>query len=176
MAPELSLPPSFHWASFPSSRAVCFRSNINPQRKLKTQTCLPWRSFPSSQPQSRGSVKVSPPQELPLPMLVRKSAFKERTISENNQPTDGRTHAEAAVFPSLSLSLIIFFPLPFPVCSCSVCVTERKLSSLLLLPLGVVLPLLLSSALPLNAEPGSHAACKYTQCAAVLHTFHRGEV
>lgn len=84
--------------------------------------------------------------------------------------TNQQTDAGAAVFPSPSLLFSFLSPFFPPVCSCSLCVTERKLSSLppSSYSLGVVIPLLLSSALLLNAEPGSHAACKYTQCAAVL--------
>lgn len=165
MAPELSLLPSFHLLpplflslSFLTplqESCVFFKSTTSiPYRNLKMKKPLNMSSpspffLPVSHrllPQSRGSLKVNPPQELSLPMLVRKSALKEKTASSlppkktktikpTNQPkdgqADGRTPGLQRFLLPLFLSLIIFFPLSaFPVCSCSVCVTERKLSSL----------------------------------------------
>lgn len=66
-------------------------------------------------PQSRGSLKVNPPQQLSLLMLVRKSALKEKTASslpknkKNNQPTKGRTDGRRGCSVSLSLSLSLAY-------------------------------------------------------------------
>lgn len=143
MAPELSLLPSFHLLpplflslSFLTplqESCVFFKSTTSiPYRNLKMKKTLNMSSpspffLPVSHrllPQSRGSLKVNPPQELSLPMLVRKSALKEKTASSlppkktktikpTNQPKDGqaggRTDAGAAAFPSPSLSLAYYF-------------------------------------------------------------------
>lgn len=142
MAPELSLLPSFHLLpplflslSFLTplqESCVFFKSTTSiPYRNLKMKKTLNMSSpspffLPVSHrllPQSRGSLKVNPPQELSLPMLVRKSALKEKTASslppkknknnKANQPTEGRTggrtDAGAAAFPSPSLSLAYYF-------------------------------------------------------------------
>lgn len=100
MAPELSLPPSFHLlpplflslflTPLQESRVCFFKSTTSiPYRNLKMKKTLNMSSrspffLPVSHrllPQSRGSLKVNPPQELSLPMLVRKSALKENTAS-----------------------------------------------------------------------------------------------
>lgn len=98
-------------------------------------------------------------------MLLRKFCVK---------PKDGQKQRTLQRGCGVSFTLPLSLPcLPFSLlssvsrCNLVACVTERKLSSS---PSsyspGVVIPLLLSSALRLNAN--SHAACKYAQCAAVL--------
>lgn len=182
---------------FKSTTSIPYR-NLKMKKTLNMSSPSPF-FLPVSHrllPQSRGSLKVNPPQELSLPMLVRKSALKEKTASSlppkktktikpTNQPkdgqADGRTPGLQRFLLPLFLSLIIFFPLSaFPVCSCSVCVTERKLSSLppsfppSSYSLGVVIPLLLSSALAFERRARQPCSLQNTrsvpQC---FHTFHR---
>lgn len=155
-------------------QTVRFKSTtLTSYHDLKTKgtspTCLPCRPFPLlpiSRRLSGGSLKVNPRQELSdPPMLVRKVCVK---------PKDGKNSGHcrgAAVFPSPSLSLsplsVFFLLSSVSRCDLGACVTERKRSSS---PSsyspGVVIPLLLSSALRLNAN--SQAVCKCAQCAAVL--------
>lgn len=122
-------------------------------------------------PQSRGSLKVNPRQELSVPpILVRKSAQNKNSQKKKTQRTD----EGAAVFPLPSLALFFFcllFSFPSSISRCDLVTCYRK--EIVLLPSSsyppsVVIPLLLSSALRLNAAPSSHTACKYTQYAAVL--------
>lgn len=138
---------------------------------LKTKgtspTCLPCRPFPLlpiSRRLSGGSLKVNPRQELSVPpMLVRKVCVKPK--DRQKQRTLRRGCGVSFTLP-LSLSCP-FFSLLSSVSRCDLvaCVTERKRSSS---PSsyspGVVIPLLLSSALNANSQ----AVCKCAQCAAVL--------
>lgn len=130
MAPEHNLPPNFHLACFLfflilQREPSVFKSTTSTSyRNLKTKspsTCLPPSPFfPSLSmsrlvPQSRGSLKVNPRQELSLPpMLVRKSALEEKkAISASAPPPKKKptTNQRRGCGVSFSLSSIIFFPL-----------------------------------------------------------------
>lgn len=139
---------------------------------LKTKgtspTCLPCRPFPLlpiSRRLSGGSLKVNPRQELSdPPMLVRKVCVKPK--DGQKQRTLRRGCGVSFTLP-LSLSSVFFLLSSVSRCDLVACVTERKRSSSppSYSP-GVVIPLLLSSALRPNAN--SQAVCKCAQCAAVL--------
>lgn len=108
-------------------------------------------------------------QSSALPILVRGSAFKDKTLL---QPKYRRLTMRLWCFP-LSLCLYSLSFSPFCRCVHVACVTERKLSSLPPPTLGIVIPLLLSSALPLNAAMQPANSRSVPQC---CHIFYRGEV
>lgn len=153
---------------------------------LKTKgtspTCLPCRPFPLlpiSRRLSGGSLKVNPRQELSVPPMLGPQSLrktKRRTQKKKKKTNPADTAEGLRCFlhpPSLSLVRFFFSSLLSSVSRCDLvaCVTERKRSSS---PSsyspGVVIPLLLSSALYTQTAGQSANARSVPQC---FHTFHR---
>lgn len=131
MAPERSLPSSFHLLSiYFCTIDVCLPTATsrrkNPQHVFPVAFFLSVLLATDLCHRAEVSLKVNPRQELCLPpMLVRIQIKKQNTDfsllpkTNSSQQTDEPRGCGVAVFPSLSP--LIFFPLSvFPVCSCGV--------------------------------------------------------
>lgn len=124
---------------------VCKITTLISYRNLKTKnpsTCLPCRLFPLCLisyrlvPQSRGSLKVNPRQELCLPpMLVRIQIKKKKIFPSPPKKTTNNQQTDEPRGCGVSVSLASYFlsSLRFPVCSCSVLQKGNCPPSLLLL-------------------------------------------
>lgn len=128
-----------------SSLSYWLQTCATEQRFTESQSTSGALSFPHVSPQSNKKT-ISPPRK-----------------KNTQRPTNARSEELWRFLVSVSRLLFSFLS-QFSRCVLVACYRkEAVLPPSSSSSLAVVIPLLLSSALPLNAEPGSHAACKYTQ-------------